>query len=119
MLPKTRAGISTSCRHRNQWRLIRKLRGFTQRQVARCIGHLNVDYYRDIESGKRIPSGRLLARLLCLLHCSLHQAYPWLVWEAEDFVETRLRASPMKKSPPPWGQKARCQSMALTPTAKE
>ena len=98
-------------RHRNQWRAVRRLRGLTQRCVASYIGHLNVDYYRDIEHGRRLSSIPLLARLLCLMNCSLLQAYPWLVWEAEEFVKTRLRSSPTKKSPPSMGQKTRRRSM--------
>lgn len=98
-------GKSATKRHRNQWEPIRRLRGYTQRCVASCIGHLNVDYYRDIEHGRRLPSIPLLVRLLCVMNCSLLQAYPWLVWDEEKSVKARTRSSPTKKSPPPVRQK--------------
>src|SRR4051812_38317234 len=87
------ATCRTPCAYPNQWRALRKLRGLSQERVARFLGHLNVNYYQDIEAGRHFPGPRILTVLLALFEISLHQAYPTLMWEAEATVKRlgRLR----------------------------
>lgn len=71
----------------NQWRALRNLRRLRQRDVAHALGHFNVWYYQDIESGRRFPQARILFLLLALYEVNLAQAYPTLALEAEETLQ--------------------------------
>ena len=85
-------------RYPNQWRCLRQLRGFRQEEGASLLGPLNVEYYKDIEAGRRFPQERILFLLLALYRVSLPQAYPDLAWQAEATLSTRRAA---RSVPPP------------------
>lgn len=70
----------------NQWRTLRREHQLTQREVAHYLGHLNVDYYQDVETGRRFPGERILCLLLVLFKASLHDAYPSLIEEARQTI---------------------------------
>lgn len=70
----------------NAWRHLRRERGLSQQNVAHYLGHLNVDYYQDVEAGRRFPRARILALLLTLLRVSLEDVYPELMTEAAHAV---------------------------------
>lgn len=72
----------------NEWRSVRKKYGLSQRDVAHYLGHLNVDYYQDIEAGRRFPHARILAVLTALFRVELPDAYPELVEHAKFHVAT-------------------------------
>ena len=80
---------SSSVRYPNQWKAVRQLRGLTQRQVARYLGHLNTKYYSHIERGLRFPGPRILFRLLVLFDVRLRSVYPSLSWQAENAIKRR------------------------------
>jgi transcriptional regulator with XRE-family HTH domain len=71
----------------NQLRALRRLRGLTQEDVARYLGHLDIEHYRDIEAGLHFPRAQILFRLLALFRATILQAYPTLMWRAEDEVK--------------------------------
>ena len=72
----------------NEWRSMRRQRGLSQRDVAHYLGHLNVDYYQDIEAGRRFPHARILAVLTALFRVGLPDAYPELLRHAHSHVAT-------------------------------
>ena len=76
----------------NQLGAIRRLRGLRQIDIARCLGHADATGYQAIERGRRFPRGQTLALILTVLHCELKDAYPHLVWEAQERV-SRQRSS--------------------------
>lgn len=76
----------------NQWRRVRRLRGYTQRDVARYLGHVDIDSYYEIERGRRFPRAENLMLLLRLFAVTLEQVYPDLAWGADRCIdETRRR----------------------------
>lgn len=69
-------------RYPNQWRQLRRLRGYDQRQVARQLGHFDEKYYQRVEAGQRFPGPRILFILLTMMGAELRQAYPTFAAEA-------------------------------------
>jgi predicted flavoprotein YhiN len=83
-----RAGTSQAMYpYENQWRTLRLLSRFTQRDVIKYLEHLNTDHYQDIERGRIFPQAKILFRLLALYRIELSQAYPVLMMEAESAVK--------------------------------
>ena len=70
----------------NRLRQMRQARGLTQRDVARYLGHVTVDYYRDLEHGKRFPRLENLATLAIALSATLWDLYPQACVDAQDRV---------------------------------
>lgn len=66
----------------NRLKRLRRAQGLTQRQVARCLGHLEVAHYGEIERGKCFPHVEILTRLLSLFNASMWDAYPEQMVEA-------------------------------------